>query len=256
MARLQRRGIGIYYRDRAGMENELLRSRIDALELAYDRLWADAEKCIGDYKNSWFWDLMLRTTGELMAPLVRELPKMMHRCTASAIMYWNAGQISADDIGARAYRDFERWFYQDFIPEHEKHCEAMDKKLLERLNSYIAESMERDGVKPVRLPYLSTSDYYTALRQQMVDELLPTVEMKLRGMVPSEIKDTRFPALRRRRLRRGLDSFFENEREHGREYCDFVTDVLIGEKLELDHANSVLHALGRSIVAEALYILR
>jgi len=256
MARLHRRGIGIYYRDRAGMENELLRSRIDALEGAYDRLWADAEKCIGDYKNSWFWALMLRTTGELMAPIVREFPKIMHRSTASAIMYWNAGQITAADIGARAYKDFERWFYEEFMPEYENHCAVMDEKLLERLNTYIAESMERDGAKPVRLPYLSTADYYGALRQQMVEELLPTVEAKLKGMVPSEIKDTRFPVLRRRRLRRGLDSFFEQEKECRAEYCDFITDVLIGEQMELDHANSVLHALGRSIVAEALYILR
>ena len=103
--------------------------------------------------------------------------------------------------------------------------------------------------------YICTDDYYIALRALMQEELLPTVEVKMHTLVPSEIRDSRFAFLRRRRLRRGMDSFYRLKKEQGSRRCGFITDVIITEKMELDHANSLLHALGRSIVGEELYLM-
>ena len=255
MARLERRGLGKFYRDRLMHKDESLQQSIEGLELAYEQLWADAEKCTGDYKNSWFWALMFRTTAGIMGPAVRDMGKMMERSVASAIMEWYAGRISSSEVENRAFDSFQSWFYEDFMPEHDARCSETDGKLLCELNGFIKDVMERDGVHPVELKYLCTDDYYKCLRQKMRDELLPTVEVRIKNLVPREIRDTRFRFIRRRRLRRGLDSLYGMKKALGGEVAGFVSDVLISEKMELDHANAVLHALGRSIVSEALYLL-
>ena len=255
MVRLQRRGIGKFYRDRLANKDESLRQSIEGLEKAYDELWADAEKCIGDHENSRFWALMFRTTSGLMGAAVRDMNKMMERSLLTAVMEWNAGMIRSGEIGKRAFGNFERWFYGEFLPEHDKRCEETDKKLLSELNGFIKETMESNGVHPVELRYLCTDDYYRCLRSTMTEELLPTIEVKMQNLVPDEIRDTRFHFLRRRRLCRGVDSFYARKKELGGEFAGFVCDVLITEKQELEHANSVLHALGRSMVSEALYLL-
>ena len=198
---------------------------------------------------------MLRTVSALMAPVVRDITKMMDRTLTTAIMLWNAGDISASEIGSRAYADFQSWFMEDFLEAHDKRCSETDGMLLAELNGYICSAMERDGVHPIQLKHLCTDDYYKALRRQMLDELLPTVEQKMKSLVPAEIRDTRIPFLRRKRLCRGLDSFFALKKEQGSERGGFITDVLISEKLELDHANCLLSALKVSITSEEMYLM-
>ena len=264
MARLIRRGIGKFYRDRLINKEESLQQSIEGLECAYEQLWADAEKCIGDYENSWFWALMFKVTAGLMTPMTRDMARAMERSIASAMersiasaaMLWNAGRISAGEMGKCAYGEFLNWFYEEFIPEHNARCAQTDETLLYELNGFIKSAMERDGVHPVELKYLCTDDYYRALRRVMEEELLPTVEVKINALVPVEIRDTPIPMLRRRRLRRGLDSLYGMKKEARCDMAGFINDVLITEKMELDHANCVLHALARSIVSEALYLLR
>ena len=119
MARLHRRGIGKFHIDRELMREGALRSRFEGLEAAYEKIWAEAEKCVGDYENSWFWALMLRSTCELISPMVRDIGKMMDRSILSAMMLWNAGEISASEVAARAWEDFSRWFGESLMPEHE-----------------------------------------------------------------------------------------------------------------------------------------
>ena len=255
MARLRRRGIGKFHIDRIMLGDKALRSRFDGLEAAYEEIWADAEKCIGDHENSWFWALMFRGTCELMAPMVRDISKMMDKSILTAMMRWNAGEISASAVAESAWEDFGEWFRESLMPEHDRRCGETDKKFLSALNGFIRERMEREGLRPIELKYICTDDYYSSLRCLIQDELLPTLEVKMKALVPAEIRDSRLRLIRRGRLRRGLDSFHSLKSEQGAARVDFITDVLISEKLELDHANSLLHALGRSIVGEELYLM-
>lgn len=252
MARLKRRGMGKFNMQRLMLREEYIQQSFEGLDSAYAQLWADAEKCTGDYKNSYFWALMFQVTTFVMRPLTQEVSKRMNREVLSSVMCWNSGMCRASELAHLAFSGFEKWFTEEFLPEHDARCEDADERLLLELNDYVGEAMERDGVHPVHLHYFSTARFYKQLRRLMMDELLPTVEVRIAQLIPAEIRDSRFAFIRRRRLRKGVNSFFELKEAEGAERGAFIGDILIGEKLMLDHANAVMHALGRSIMAEKL----
>lgn len=252
MARLKRRGMGKFNMERFMLSEEYIQQSFEGLDNAYEQLWADAEKCIGDHENSYFWALMFRVTTAIMTPLVRDVTKMMNRSVLTAIMYWNVNGCPAAELGGFAYKSFEKWFVEELLPVHDARCEETDAKLMLELNDYVGSAMERDGVHPVHLRSFSTAGFYAQLRALMVEELLPMIEVRIAGLVPDEVRDSRFAFIRRRRLRRAVRSFFEFKEAQGPERGAFIGDILIGEKLMLDHANAVMDALGRSITEEKL----
>lgn len=252
MARLKRRGIGRFNIERVLNRDEYLRQSVEGLNSAYEQLWADVEKCIGDRENSYFWDLMYRVTISVMSPVVRDVTNMMNRSVLTAMMYWNLNSCPAEELAGFAYKSFERWFTEDLMSAYDELCRETDRRLLLELNEYIGSAMERDGVHPVHLSGFSAAPFYRELRSVMRQELLPAVEAQIARLIPTEIRDSRFAFIRRRRLRRAVSSFFALKDSEGSERHEFFCDILIRDNLMLEHANEVMAALRRSITAEKI----
>ncbi len=252
MARLHRRGIGKFNINKRMNCGAYADQSIESLNLAYEQLWNDAEENMCDREKSYFWGLMYGVSAIISTPVVRAVTQAMNRSVLSAVMQWNAGWYGAAEISEKAQEMFEREFMDSILPEFDKNCLETDGKLLAEFDGYIRESMENDGVHPVSLRYFSTEGFYSQLRGIMLDELLPEAKCRLAALVPTEIRDSRFAFVRRRRLRRGMASFVEAKAAEGPDRGYFVCEKLIDDRLIIDHANAVLKGLGSSIWAEII----
>ncbi len=252
MARLYRRGIGKFNIEKRLHGDEYLSQSLEGLDLAYEQLWSDAEANMCDPEKSYFWKLIQGVSMIITTPVVREVTKAMNRFVLSAVMFWNAGECPAAYIGQRAGEMFEKWFVDGLLPEYDRICRETDEKLLGEFDGYICETMEKDGVSPVHLRYFSADSFYKRLREIMVSELLPEAKQRIVCLVPTEIRDSRFAFVRRRRLRRGVASFFAAKEAEGPDRGNFVCEKLINDELIIGHANAVLKGLGSSIWAEKI----
>ncbi len=254
MARLHRRGIGKVNIENAIHRDQYLKESFEALDMAYEKLWADAEKGPGEEQNL-YWDLSCRMTARLLVPVVRETVAAMNRSLLSAIMFWNAGECHAQGIAERAGQIFEEWFREKFLPTFEECYKESDRWLFDEFDKYICRTMENDGVHPVHLRYFSTEEFYEKLRSVMEGSLLSAAKERMALYVPEEIRDTHFGFIRRRRLRKGVESFFAAKKAEGESRYSFAADIIVDDELVLLHANTVLKALRGSIWAEKFRLM-
>ncbi len=249
MARLHRRGIGMFNLEKCIHAEENLEQSLRGLDLAYEQLWDDAENNLYDREKSYFWRLMFGVSALISTPVVRDVTKAMNRCVLSVVMFWNAGYCSAGEISQRAEEMFTKWFNEEFLPSFDKNCAETDEKLLAEFDGYISEAMQNEGISPVHLRSYSINSFYSQLREIMIRDLLPEAVRRIPALVPTEIRDSRFAFVRRRRLRRGVGSFVEAKAAEGPERGYFVCDIIIDDALMIDQANTVLKSLGNSICA-------
>ena len=255
MARLIRRGIGRRNIEKALNRGEFVTQSLEGIESAYAGLCDEAEKYMGDSRQSRFWAIVQSNLGLLLRPVVQESAAAMDRSMLSAMMRWNAGMCRAEELRRCAAALFGKWFYEECLPEFDSMYKKLDGELKERLDECIAAAMEANGVRPVHLHIFSTEDFAVSLREKLIKERPAAVENRIYSSMPTVIRDTRIPFLRRRRLRKGVDSFFAARRAEGDEHCGFICDAVMDEKLALEHANAVLSALAKSLTAEKLRIL-
>lgn len=255
MARLHRRGIGKVNIEKAGRRDEYLAQCFEALDMAYKNLWDDAVEGSKMEADSYFWTLSRQATERVMTPIVKETVDAMDRCLLGNIMCWNAGHFSAEEIARRAGDSFDEWFKEEFMPRQRLRWQESDSFLLEELNGYVCRTMEEDGVHPVHLRYFSTEKVCESLCAMMEEKLLPTVKRRIEEYTPSEIRDSSFAFIRKRRLRKGVDSFFRLKNAEADERYDFVTEILIDENFVLSHAEALFSSLRGSIWAEKFRLL-
>lgn len=255
MARLHRRGIGKVNIDKALGKNEYILQCFEGLDLAYKKLWDDAVEGSKMEADSYFWTLSRQATERVMIPIVRETVDAMDRCLLSAIMCWNGGHFPAGEIALRAGESFDKWFKEEFIPRQRQRWQESDSFLLDELNEYVCRTMEGDGVHPVHLRYFSTEKICCSVCAVMEERLLPAVKKRIEEYTPSEIRDSSLAFVRRRRLRKGVDSFFALKKAEADERYGFVTEILIDENFVLSHAEALFSSLRGSMWAEKFRLL-
>ncbi len=250
MARLHRRGIGKVNITRSLCRDEYLCQSFEGLDKAYNKLWDDAVEGSRKEEDSYFWALSRKVTDYVLAPLINKTLAAMDRCLLSSVMWWNGGKISSAEIAAHAYEGFEKWYFEQFLPEQHIRWQESDAFLMEEIDEYICSAMEEDGVHPVHLRLFSTGVFFTDLCSVMEKRIMPAVKKRMEDYVPLQIKDSSLPSVRARRLRRAADSFFARKKAEGEERGEFIMEILLEENLVLSHADTVFRALRGRICAE------
>ena len=256
MARLHRRGIGKVNIAKSLCRDEYLRQSFEGLDKAYNRLWDDAVEGSRKEEDSYFWTLSRKVTDYVLVPMINETLAAMDRCLLSSVMWWNGGMISSAEIAAHAYEGFEKWYFEEFLPEQHKRWQESDAFLMEEIDEYICSAMEEDGVHPVHLRLFSTGDFFANISAVMEKRIMPAVKQRMKEYVPLQIKDSSLPFVRARRLRRATDSFFALQKAEGEARGEFIMEILLEENLVLGHAETVFRALRGSIWAEKFRLVQ